>query len=221
MLVRLNLGWALHGPSQRSSISSQGLYLEASSSFLSLHTHPCTPIAVMSVEKVLARQIFDSRGNPTVEVDLWTAKGLFRAAVPSGASTGIHEACELRDGDKNAYMGKGVTKAVANVNDVIGPELIKAGLKVTDQKAVDDFLIKLDGTPNKTKLGANAILGVSIAVAKAGAEESGVALYKHIAGLAGIKVRTICRGRKTLIASQYSSLFDSLCSPLTFSLPLL
>lgn len=141
----------------------------------------------MSVQKILARQIFDSRGNPTVEVDLWTEKGLFRAAVPSGASTGIHEACELRDGDKNAYMGKGVTKAVANVNDTIGPELIKAGLQVTDQKAVDDFLIKLDGTPNKTKLGANAILGVSIAVAKAGAEHNGVALYKHIASLAGIK----------------------------------
>lgn len=89
----------------------------------------------------------------------------------------------------------GVTKAVANVNDVIGPELIKAGLKVTDQKAVDDFLIKLDGTPNKTKLGANAILGVSIAVAKAGAEESGVPLYKHIAGLAGIKVSRLMRRR--------------------------
>ncbi|PWN91301.1 enolase [Acaromyces ingoldii] len=141
----------------------------------------------MSVQKILARQIFDSRGNPTVEVDLWTEKGLFRAAVPSGASTGIHEAHELRDGDKSSYLGKGVTKAVANVNDVIAPELIKAGLKVTDQKAIDDFLIKLDGTPNKSKLGANAILGVSIAVAKAGAEENGVALYKHIAGLAGVK----------------------------------
>lgn len=142
----------------------------------------------MSITNILARQIFDSRGNPTVEVDLWTDKGLFRAGVPSGASTGIHEACELRDGDKGAYMGKGVTKAVANVNDVIWPELKKAGLKVTEQKAIDDFLIKLDGTPNKTKLGANAILGVSIAVAKAGAEENGVALYKHIATLAGVKV---------------------------------
>lgn len=142
----------------------------------------------MSITNILARQIFDSRGNPTVEVDLWTEKGLFRAAVPSGASTGIHEACELRDGDKNAYLGKGVTKAVANVNNVIWPELKKAGIKVTDQKALDDFLIKLDGTPNKTKLGANAILGVSIAVAKAGAEENGVALYKHIASLSGVKV---------------------------------
>lgn len=142
----------------------------------------------MSISKIHGRQIFDSRGNPTVEVDLWTEKAMYRASVPSGASTGIHEACELRDGDKNAYMGKGVTKAVANVNDVIAPELIKAGLKVTDQKAVDDFLIKLDGTPNKTKLGANAILGVSIAVAKAGAAETGVPLYKHIAALAGVKV---------------------------------
>ena len=141
----------------------------------------------MSITNILARQIFDSRGNPTVEVDLWTAKGLFRAGVPSGASTGVHEACELRDGDKGAYMGKGVLKAVDNVNNVIWPALKDAGLKVTEQKQIDDFLIKLDGTPNKTKLGANAILGVSIAVAKAGAEETGVALYKHIAALAGVK----------------------------------
>jgi enolase len=125
----------------------------------------------MSITNILARQIFDSRGNPTVEVDLWTDKGLFRAGVPSGASTGVHEACELRDNDK------------------IWPELQKAGLKVTEQKAIDDFLIKLDGTPNKTNLGANAILGVSIAVAKAGAEENGVPLYKHIAALSGVKVR--------------------------------
>lgn len=143
----------------------------------------------MSITNILARQIFDSRGNPTVEVDLWTDKGLFRAGVPSGASTGVHEACELRDNDKSAYMGKGVLKAVANVNDKIWPELQKAGLKVTEQKAIDDFLIKLDGTPNKTNLGANAILGVSIAVAKAGAEENGVPLYKHIAALSGVKVR--------------------------------
>ncbi|PIL31251.1 hypothetical protein GSI_05949 [Ganoderma sinense ZZ0214-1] len=121
----------------------------------------------MSVTKVHSRQIFDSRGNPTVEVDLYTAKGRFRASVPSGASTGIHEAVELRDGDKNAYVGKGVSKAVTNVNDIIGPELIKSGLQVTAQKEIDDFLIKLDGTPNKGKLGANAILGVSIAVAEA------------------------------------------------------
>ncbi|KAJ6604963.1 Enolase, C-terminal TIM barrel domain-containing protein [Mycena sp. CBHHK59/15] len=130
----------------------------------------------MSVTKVIARQIFDSRGNPTVEVDLYTTKGRFRAAVPSGASTGIHEAVELRDGDKNAYVGKGVSKAVANVNDIIAPELIKSGLAVTSQKEIDDFLIKLDGTPNKGKLGANAILGVSIAVAEAAAAEKGIPL---------------------------------------------
>lgn len=163
-------------------------------SFCSTTSH--LSLFIMSISKIHGRQIFDSRGNPTVEVDLYTEKGLFRAAVPSGASTGIHEACELRDGDKNAYMGKGVLKAVANVNDVIGPELIKAGLKVTDQKAIDDFLIKLDGTPNKTKLGANAILGVSIAVAKAGAEESGIPLYKHIAGLAGVKVSSTSMQRE-------------------------
>ncbi|CAL1694816.1 unnamed protein product [Somion occarium] len=141
----------------------------------------------MSISKIHARQIFDSRGNPTVEVDLYTEKGRFRASVPSGASTGVHEAVELRDGDKNNYVGKGVSKAVANVNDVIAPALIKSGLKVTAQKDIDDFLIKLDGTPNKGKLGANAILGVSLAVAYAGAAEKGVPLYKHIADLAGIK----------------------------------
>ncbi|KAF8899293.1 Enolase, C-terminal TIM barrel domain-containing protein [Infundibulicybe gibba] len=141
----------------------------------------------MSITKIHARQIFDSRGNPTVEVDVHTGKGRFRAAVPSGASTGIHEAVELRDNDKNAYVGKGVSKAVANVNDIIAPELIKAGLKVTAQKEIDDFLIKLDGTSNKGKLGANAILGVSIAVSEAAAAEKGVPLYQHLADLAGIK----------------------------------
>lgn len=141
----------------------------------------------MSVTKVHARQIFDSRGNPTVEVDLWTSKGRFRAAVPSGASTGAHEAVELRDGDKANYVGKGVSKAIANVNTVLGPELVKSGLKVTQQKEIDDFLIKLDGTPNKGKLGANAILGVSIAVAEAAAAEKGIPLYQHLAELAGIK----------------------------------
>ncbi|KAL4249719.1 Enolase [Abortiporus biennis] len=141
----------------------------------------------MSISKIHARQIFDSRGNPTVEVDLYTEKGRFRAAVPSGASTGIHEAVELRDGDKANYVGKGVSKAVANVNDAIAPELIKSGLKVTQQKDIDDFLIKLDGTPNKAKLGANAIVGISIAVAVAGAAEKDVPLYQHIADLAGVK----------------------------------
>ncbi|KAF8963879.1 enolase [Flammula alnicola] len=141
----------------------------------------------MSITKVHARQIFDSRGNPTVEVDLYTEKGRFRVSVPSGASTGIHEAVELRDGDENAYLGKGVLKAVSGVNDVIARELVKSGLKVTQQKEIDDFLIKLDGTPNKSKLGANAIVGVSMAVAIAGAAETGVPLYQHIADLAGVK----------------------------------
>jgi enolase len=141
----------------------------------------------MAITKIHARQIFDSRGNPTVEVDLHTEKGLFRAAVPSGASTGAHEAVELRDGDKSQYVGKGVSKAVSNVNDIIAPELIKSNIAVTDQKAVDDFLIKLDGTNNKGKLGANAILGVSIAVAQAAAAEKGVPLYEHFASLAGVK----------------------------------
>lgn len=103
----------------------------------------------MSIQKVQGRLIIDSRGNPTVEVDIWTQKGLFRAGVPSGASTGIHEAVELRDGDANKWVGKGVDKAVANVNDIIGPELIKSGIPVTSQKDIDDFLLKLDGTPNK------------------------------------------------------------------------
>ncbi|WFD35036.1 phosphopyruvate hydratase [Malassezia cuniculi] len=139
----------------------------------------------MSIEKVYARMIIDSRGNPTVEVDVTTSKGLFRAGVPSGASTGIHEAHELRDGDKSNWVGKGVDQAVANVNDVIGPELIKSKIPVTSQKEIDDFLIKLDGTPNKSKLGANAILGVSIAVAKAGAGEKDLPLYAYLAELAG------------------------------------
>ncbi|EIW87226.1 enolase [Coniophora puteana RWD-64-598 SS2] len=141
----------------------------------------------MSVTKIHARQIFDSRGNPTVEVDLWTSKGRFRAAVPSGASTGVHEAVELRDGDKANYVGKGVSKAVDNVNNTLGPKLIEAGLKVTQQKEIDDFLIKLDGTPNKGKYGANAILAISIAATEAGAAEKGVPVYQHLAELAGVK----------------------------------
>ncbi|KAK9900899.1 enolase [Cystobasidium minutum MCA 4210] len=141
----------------------------------------------MSVKAVHARQIFDSRGNPTVEVDLVTAKGLFRAAVPSGASTGVHEAVELRDGDKSKYLGKGVSKAVENVIKTLGPALIDSGIKVTDQKAVDELLLKTDGSKNKGNLGANAILGVSIAAAKAGAAEKGIPLYAHIAELSGVK----------------------------------
>ncbi|KAK7745507.1 phosphopyruvate hydratase [Cytospora paraplurivora] len=141
----------------------------------------------MPITKVHARSVYDSRGNPTVEVDLVTETGLHRAIVPSGASTGQHEACELRDGDKTKWGGKGVLKAVENVNTILGPELIKAGLDVKDQTAIDNFLIKLDGTPNKTKLGANAILGVSLAVAKAGAAEKGIPLYAHVSDLAGTK----------------------------------
>ncbi|KAF2168894.1 hypothetical protein M409DRAFT_20908 [Zasmidium cellare ATCC 36951] len=141
----------------------------------------------MGISKIHARSVYDSRGNPTVEVDIVTETGLHRAIVPSGASTGSHEACELRDGDKSKWGGKGVTKAVANVNDKIAPELIKANLDVKDQSAVDGFLNKLDGTQNKTELGANAILGVSMAVAKAAAAEKRVPLYAHISDLAGTK----------------------------------
>lgn len=121
-----------------------------------------------SITKVHARQIFDSRGNPTVEVEVSTPNGIFRAAVPSGASTGIHEALELRDGGKG-YMGKAVFTAIKNVNEIIAPALIQAALDVTEQAAVDAFLRDLDGTANKEKLGANAILGVSLAIARAGA----------------------------------------------------
>jgi len=137
------------------------------------------------IRGIHARQIFDSRGNPTVEVDVTTDKGLFRGAVPSGASTGIYEALELRDGDKARYMGKGVSKAVDNVNSTIAPALIAKGFCVTEQKLVDNFMLELDGTEHKSKLGANAILGVSLAVCKAGAAEKGVPLYRHIAQLAG------------------------------------
>lgn len=139
----------------------------------------------MSISKIFARSIFDSRGNPTVEVDLWTEKGMFRAGVPSGASTGIHEALELRDNVKSDHMGKSVNQAVKNVNEIIAPALVAKGFNVTDQKAIDAFMLELDGTANKSKLGANAILGVSIAVCKAGAVEAGIPLYRHIANLAG------------------------------------
>ena len=135
----------------------------------------------MRIEKVVARQILDSRGNPTVEVDVTTSDGVTgRAAVPSGASTGEHEAVELRDGDKDVYLGKGVLKAVANVNETIAPEV--AGLSVLDQVEIDDLLIDLDGTDNKGRLGANAILGVSLAAAKAGAQTVGLPLYRYIGG---------------------------------------
>ncbi|CDK27688.1 unnamed protein product [Kuraishia capsulata CBS 1993] len=140
-----------------------------------------------SVSKIHSRYVYDSRGNPTVEVDLYTEDGLFRAIVPSGASTGIHEALELRDGDKTKWQGKGVLKAVANVNDIIAPAVVKAGVDVLDQAKFDEFLLSLDGTPNKAKLGANAILGVSLAAAKAAAASKKVPLYAHIADISGSK----------------------------------
>ncbi|XP_068753819.1 alpha-enolase-like isoform X2 [Montipora capricornis] len=137
------------------------------------------------VSKICAREIFDSRGNPTVEVDITTSKGSYRAAVPSGASTGIYEALELRDQDPKRFLGKGVLKAVENVNKIIGPALISKNIDVTKQGDVDKIMLDLDGTENKSKLGANAILGVSLAVCKAGAAHKGVPLYRHIADLAG------------------------------------
>ncbi|MGF6844959.1 enolase [Chitinophaga sp. W3I9] len=134
------------------------------------------------ISEIHARQILDSRGNPTIEVDVTTEDGHFgRAAVPSGASTGKHEAVELRDNDKAVYMGKGVLQAVSNVNDIIAEELI--GWEVTDQAGIDKMLIQLDGTPNKAKLGANATLAVSMAVAKAAAEESNQPLYRYLGGV--------------------------------------
>ena len=133
------------------------------------------------ITDIFAREILDSRGNPTVEVEMYTELGGFgRASVPSGASTGEHEAVELRDGDKSRFMGKGVTQAVKNVNDVIAKEII--GMDVTDQRAIDQKMIALDGTPNKGKFGANAILGVSLAAAHAAADELGMPLYEYLGG---------------------------------------
>ena len=132
---------------------------------------------------ITGREILDSRGNPTVEVDVVLEDGsMGRAAVPSGASTGAHEAVELRDGDKARYLGKGVTKAVASVNGEIFDAL--AGMEAEDQIALDRTMIELDGTPNKARLGANAILGVSLACAKAAAESSGLPLYRYVGGAA-------------------------------------
>ncbi|MGI6083966.1 MAG: phosphopyruvate hydratase [Acetivibrionales bacterium] len=135
----------------------------------------------LEIEDVFAREILDSRGNPTVEVEVIVEGGFIgRAAVPSGASTGAYEAVELRDGDKGRYLGKGVSKAVDNVNDIIAPEIV--GMNVFDQVLIDRTMIELDGTPNKGKLGANAILGVSLAVAKAAAEALGLSLYQYVGG---------------------------------------
>ena len=134
------------------------------------------------IESIVARQILDSRGNPTVEVDVITESGILgRAAVPSGASTGEHEAHELRDNDKSKYLGKGVLKAVQNVNELIGPEIL--GYSVFDQKIIDQMMIDLDGTVNKSKLGANAILGLSLAIAKAAADESRQPLFRYLGGV--------------------------------------
>jgi enolase len=132
------------------------------------------------IEKILAREILDSRGNPTVEVDVWTCCGFGRAAVPSGASTGVHEALELRDGGER-YGGKGVLKAVKNVNEIISQEII--GMDATAQREIDELMIDLDGTPNKSNLGANAILGVSLAAAKAAASSMGMPLYRYLGGV--------------------------------------
>ncbi|MHB0976132.1 MAG: phosphopyruvate hydratase [Candidatus Aquicultorales bacterium] len=134
-----------------------------------------------TITQIIGREIVDSRGNPTVEVDVFTASGAFgRAAVPSGASTGAHEALELRDADPGRYSGKGVTRAVDNINEAIAGEVV--GLDALDQRGVDAAMLALDGTDNKGKLGANAILGVSLAVAKAAAEYSGAPLYKYVGG---------------------------------------
>jgi len=134
------------------------------------------------IVNITGRQILDSRGNPTVEVDVFTSNGIMgRAAVPSGASTGVHEACELRDGDKSIYKGKGVLKAVQNVNKVLAEEL--KGYFVSEQNEIDQKMIDLDGTPNKSNLGANAILGVSLAVANAAAQESSSYLFRYVGGV--------------------------------------
>ncbi|MCI9118630.1 MAG: phosphopyruvate hydratase, partial [Flavonifractor sp.] len=137
---------------------------------------------IIEIVDVLGREILDSRGNPTVEVEVYLEDGTMgRAAVPSGASTGVHEACELRDGDKDRYLGKGVLTAVKNVNTEIAECLV--GMNVLDQTAIDKALIALDGTPNKSRLGANAILGASLACAKAAAESLGTSLYNYIGGV--------------------------------------
>ncbi len=137
------------------------------------------------ITKIVGRQILDSRGNPTIEVDVFTSNGILgRAAVPSGASTGIHEAVELRDGDKSVYLGKGVLKAVHNVNSQIQEALI--GQSIFDQKSIDKILLSLDGTDNKSNLGANAILGTSLAVARAAAQEARLPLFQYIGGVGAV-----------------------------------
>lgn len=141
--------------------------------------------AAAKLKSLKARQIIDSRGNPTVEVDLVTEGGLYRSAVPSGASTGIYEALELRDGDKSVYGGKGVLNAVKNINAILGPKLV--GVDIRNQADVDSLMLEIDGTTNKSKLGANALLGVSLSVCRAGAGAKGIPLYKHIQELSGTR----------------------------------
>src|ERR1700761_4452518 len=138
-------------------------------------------MAHTSIRKIVGREILDSRGNPTVEVDIWLEDGAFgRAAVPSGASTGEHEAWELRDGDQKRYGGKGVSRAVKNVHDAIAPAI--KGWDARDQAKIDHKMIELDGTPNKRNLGANALLGVSLAVAHAGAVAARLPLFRYLGG---------------------------------------
>merc|ERR1719437_410758 len=167
------------------SIALSSLLLATGSAFSPvgrIRATDSSSLRMSSVESVVAREILDSRGNPTVEVEVTTADGMFRASVPSGASTGAYEAVELRDGG-DRYLGKGVLKAVANVNDVLGPAV--KGMDVTDQQSIDDKMIEIDGTKNKSNMGANSILGVSLAISKAGAAAKKVPLYKHYADLAG------------------------------------
>lgn len=156
------------------SSRGRGIATTAASTSTSLHA--------FSIESVAAREILDSRGNPTVEVEVTTQQGMYRASVPSGASTGAYEAVELRDGG-DRYLGKGVLNAVQNIKDILGPAIV--GMDPIEQQAIDDKLLDLDGTPNKAKLGANAILGVSLAVAKAGAAANNIPLWQHFANLAG------------------------------------
>lgn len=141
------------------------------------------------IKAIKAREVLDSRGNPTVECDVITSDGTFRAMVPSGASAGVHEALELRDGDKKRYMGNGVLNAVRNVNELISERIV--GLECTDQLDIDEDMLELDGTENKGKLGANAVLAVSMACCKAGAAASGMPLYAYIGGIFGVKPNTL------------------------------
>jgi len=168
----------------------------------------------LEIEDIIGREILDSRGNPTVEVTVYLDDGSTgQAAVPSGASTGTHEAVELRDGDPERYGGKGVTKAVDNVNERIAPEII--GMEATDQVAIDQAMIQLDGTPNKGNLGANAILGVSLAVAKAAAESLGLPLYQYIGGVSArtlpVPMMNIMNGGKH--ADNNVDLQEFMCMP--------